>query len=687
MDWSTIDFTSSDCEDFRGDGRGARWAYEEVRQQPRGREMGRRASNPGPAASRPATGSSPRDITMNSAARGGQMLQLAASLPDSNPSGYDNAALSRSWHGEKRTTGHIPTANGISTPADALPSENKPRSDLVYQTPVKKTSDDAHHDGDDNYPCDGDDGIRRRIQHKASVDVVRNDGGDGGGGGREEDEERKRLKWRLMVSVVVVLVAYITAMIAMMPVLSQYLLRRAAMEYFNLTNVTLKQTPCADSNSSSSLQRDLNIVQAQTSHQLLYLDLSQYIFVIFVALLAGSYADYLGRKFLVLGPVLGSFLKSVVVLLVVYLDLAVDVLYLGYLLDGLMGSFYVLEIGLFAAIADVTVSAKERVVMFALLEISLAVAGALSQIGTGFLIETLGFAVPSLVICCLFLVTFVAILLLMPETLRSRPERMVLNPLVHLRKVFGFYFWDGPVRRRALFVCGLLLLFFIVMINLGRMPLETLYWMNSPFCWSSVRIGLFMGLRLLLQNLVGVSALKLLSKCLRIELIAVLGLLSGIAGFVLESLAQTDLYMFVSGVVGMLITVVTPVNRTLLSRMAPADSQGALFASLSAVETLCHLSASMVFNNVYSATLNDFPGTVFMLMAVILLIDLILLIVFSMMARNFPLFHEVQVEVKTDGAEASLPQTPPSTARHHDDERTPLLVDGSGCHKACCGQG
>ena len=57
-----------------------------------------------------------------------------------------------------------------------------------------------------------------------------------------------------------------------------------------------------------------------------------------------------------------------------------------------------------------------------------------SQIGTGYLIRELGFTVPCLVICCLFVIACVFLLIFMPETLR-RPDHIVLNPLVHLRKV------------------------------------------------------------------------------------------------------------------------------------------------------------------------------------------------------------------------------------------------------------
>ena len=74
--------------------------------------------------------------------------------------------------------------------------------------------------------------------------------------------------------------------------------------------------------------------------------------------------------------------------------------------------------------------------------------------------------------------------------------------------MFGFYFFDGSLLQRGLFWVGLLVFFFVTMINLGKMSVETLYVMNSPLCWGPVQIGLFAGLRLLVQNLSAVLVLK-----------------------------------------------------------------------------------------------------------------------------------------------------------------------------------
>ena len=85
-------------------------------------------------------------------------------------------------------------------------------------------------------------------------------------------------------------------------------------------------------------------------------------------------------RYLIFVPLMGAFLKSLVFLLVVYLDLDMNYLYLAYAVDGFSGSFYALVLGLSASIADVTISSRQRVLLFALLDIVLAMAGAVSHV-------------------------------------------------------------------------------------------------------------------------------------------------------------------------------------------------------------------------------------------------------------------------------------------------------------------
>jgi hypothetical protein len=58
---------------------------------------------------------------------------------------------------------------------------------------------------------------------------------------------------------------------------------------------------------------------------------------VMVNLLLGSYSDFLGRRFVLLLPLLGHFLRNLTAPVIIYWDLGLPALYAGYVFDGLCG--------------------------------------------------------------------------------------------------------------------------------------------------------------------------------------------------------------------------------------------------------------------------------------------------------------------------------------------------------------
>ena len=125
--------------------------------------------------------------------------------PEDIPGGQGQVSgrqsLSRSWkgfHGNGCVYGHRERDSGrVTSPPSLLDS---PQRDVTPKTPLVKA--------DDN---DVDDASRRRLQR------------------------------RLMTSVSVAVTCYVTGMLSLALLQSQYLFRRFAVDYFNLTNVTTQQ--------------------------------------------------------------------------------------------------------------------------------------------------------------------------------------------------------------------------------------------------------------------------------------------------------------------------------------------------------------------------------------------------------------------------------------------------------------
>lgn len=78
----------------------------------------------------------------------------------------------------------------------------------------------------------------------------------------------------------------------------------------------------------------------------------------------------------------------------------------------------------------------------------------------------------------------------------------------------------------------------------ARTSVETLYELNKPFCWNSVLLGWFMGLRIISSYVIGLVLIRVLQCCVSVEFIALIGALSHMGAFILEAFAEESYELF-----------------------------------------------------------------------------------------------------------------------------------------------
>lgn len=423
------------------------------------------------------------------------------------------------------------------------------------------------------------------------------------------------------------------------PLFTQYLWDRISEDVgYNGT----KSSECNSSQLVDPLQKE---VERLTAHWSLYINLGGLSLGLLVVPFLGSWSDKAGRRPLLIIPNLGLALETVVYLVVMYMRLPVGYFFLGRMLSGISGDFYCILASCFAYIADKT-DRRSRTVRVAILESCLGVSGMFASIIGGQWKRTQGYINP----CWLVLVTRLASALysylFVCESVSIDPSVRLFSTRHHkaLWKLYstGGSQSTGSFHKHKLWLYTLCF-FVVVGVHLGCRDLYVLFELSSPLCWGPELIG-YGSAALHLAYLSSLLGLKVMTRCLADSWVALVGLVSNIAGLLVFSVANTTALMFTGYGLLLFFVTTTPVIRSKLSKLVDATEQGALFASIACVESLCSMVGFSIFNSLYPATLHFMEGFSFLFGAIILLLPFAIIWTLWHLERR----HEQHSETKRE---------------------------------------
>ncbi|XP_062609463.1 lysosomal proton-coupled steroid conjugate and bile acid symporter SLC46A3-like [Saccostrea cucullata] len=345
-------------------------------------------------------------------------------------------------------------------------------------------------------------------------------------------------------------------------------------------------------------------------------------------MLLGAFSDRFGRKFLFLTPTIGQVISKTIILFCVYYQIDINYILIGSAIEGFTGGYLALLMASFSYIADITENNKQRSVAITFLEIAVGVGVVLGRFSTGYFIKVTNYVWPIFTACCIYAVLVILIISVLPETRIPVTEYRATQKscLNYVTTIFSFYISESNKGDRWKYNICILIFFTTGITVVGKSSVDLLYQISQPFCWDSVKVGLYGALSSLFQNVICMGMIKILHLCLSDEGVSILGSVSGISGFLITALASTDLMLYIAAIVGGGTVLTLPMVRAIMSRMTSPDKQGALFGGISAVETTCGILGSLFYNTVYSHTVAFFRGTVYILMASCVLVSLLLLL-------------------------------------------------------------
>ncbi|XP_059186886.1 proton-coupled folate transporter [Centropristis striata] len=364
-------------------------------------------------------------------------------------------------------------------------------------------------------------------------------------------------------------------------------------------------------------------VETLTAHWNLYISLAGFSVGLLVVPLLGSWSDLKGRRHVLIISNLGMAVQAVVYLVVMYLKLPVVYFLLGRLLSGLSGDFNAILAGCFAYVADIS-DRRSRTFRVAVLEACLGLSGMLASIIGGQWRRAQGYINPFWLVVATNLASALYAFLFVRESVVPDPSAKLLT-LRHYKAVWHLFSTGGSTSEaggrfhRCKLWLYMLCFFLVVTVHFGCRELYVLYELSSPLCWGPALIGYGSAAQHLayLSSLLG---LKIMQRCMEDSWVALVGLASNIMGLVVFSVADTTQLMFTGYGLCFLFMAATPVLRSKLSKLVDPSEQGALFACVACVESLCLLVGSGVFNSLYPATLHFMKGFPFLFAVFILFV-------------------------------------------------------------------
>lgn len=166
------------------------------------------------------------------------------------------------------------------------------------------------------------------------------------------------------------------------------------------------------------------------------------------------------------------------------------------------------------------------------------------------------------------------------------------------------------------------LLFFISELGLLHGPVLSLYVFRRPFEWKPSDLAFFKGTQAVLVMVGHMFGSLFMKKFLKFKetTVMLICLVSGFAHMLMIAFATTSWLLYLSLLIGMLVNLTIPTMKSYIAQLVEVDEVGKVFTANGVTADLAFVLSTLLFNNIYSATVKFFPGFVFVFAAGLMLV-------------------------------------------------------------------
>ena len=235
--------------------------------------------------------------------------------------------------------------------------------------------------------------------------------------------------------------------------LSQQLVyRKTCIRQFNASYCQI----ISKSKNETLYKHDSDLIQEETSQWIMYLSIIRTIPAVISTLVCTAYFDRVGRKRIMIMPIIGATLATISDLANSYfLSSSIVWMFFGAFLDGLFGQFASILASAFAYLADTT-SVENRTRRVILLESMVFLGGFVAEIGTGQLLQHYGFLPPFIMVLLVLVLVIVYWFFLResypPISEDSKPGFFAIVRDKLFKRGYKIIFEQETIRRRKIFL-------------------------------------------------------------------------------------------------------------------------------------------------------------------------------------------------------------------------------------------
>ncbi|XP_028406020.1 proton-coupled folate transporter-like [Dendronephthya gigantea] len=430
------------------------------------------------------------------------------------------------------------------------------------------------------------------------------------------------------VTVEPVVFCYAFGILLHVPMIQQYIFYRVGESRGLVTTRTEHHSNCDNhsAHDNPELRRIMKDIQSETSFILLATIITSTIPTLIMTLMLGSWSDNVGRRTVIAIAIFGSILESSLILIIICLKLPIYFLMLSSFVGGICGYFPTIILSVFSYIADIT-HTSQRAFRLGVLEAVAFISGMISHLSSGWWIAKTGYVSPYWLITSLHFCAFLYTIFILPESRQVDVKRFGagLCQFQHIQSIIQL-FQEPRNGQRWKLVYLMTATACMMLSSTGFGCVFVLYALDFPLCFNSLLIGYYLATSFFIQAVGTVFGLKYLSLLLPQTVLAQIGVVSVILSLCCLTFVTNKRLLFAVPLIGCLGGIATPEVRAMMSEIVDSNEQGALFAAVAAVETVCTLLGAVIFNCLYSMSMHfGLSHFIFIAMASVLLIPFTIL--------------------------------------------------------------